>query len=173
MIFVSGFNTSFLLRNLAKNMCEFCLHNSCNSQSLTNNLSLGRVTYLHAFLAYPGSLDRILRQDFPVALPADVFFVGFFFFKPYNVLTHKPQNRLVDVCEKIQLQAQRIEKFIDQTLSVKEQKLQVRCDTQPTTLQKHNNSHTSYNDTQMCLLTGCQVLVRKVPCIVHFSGFGS
>lgn len=132
MIFVSSFNTSFLLRNLAKNTCELCLHNSCNSQSVTN-LSLGRVTFLHAFLAHPGSLDRILRQDFPVALPADSFFC--FFFKPYNVLTHKPQNRLVDVCEKIQLQAQRIEKFIDQTLSVKEQKLQVRCDTQLTTLQ--------------------------------------
>lgn len=78
MIFVSGFNTSFLLRNLAKNTCEFCLHNSCNSQSVTN-LSLGRVTFLHAFLAHPGSLDRILRQDFPVALPADSFF--FFFFQ--------------------------------------------------------------------------------------------
>lgn len=39
------------------------------------------------------------------------------------------QNRLVDVCEKMQLQALRIEKFIDQTLSVKEQKLQVRRDT--------------------------------------------
>lgn len=59
----------------------------------------------------------------------------FVFFKSCDVLTQKPQNRLVDVCEKIQLQAQRIEKFIDQTLSVKEQKLQVRCDTQPTTLQ--------------------------------------
>lgn len=39
------------------------------------------------------------------------------------------QNRLVDVCEKMQLQALRIEKFVDQTLSVKEQKLQVRRDT--------------------------------------------
>lgn len=77
MIFVSSFNTSFLLRNLAKNTCEFCLHNSCNSQSVTN-LSLGRVTFLHAFLAHPGSLDRILRQDFPVALPADSFFLFFF-----------------------------------------------------------------------------------------------
>ncbi|GAA6217136.1 B box and SPRY domain-containing protein isoform X1 [Lates japonicus] len=34
------------------------------------------------------------------------------------------RNQLVDVCEKIQLQALRIEKFIDQTLTVKEQKLQ-------------------------------------------------
>ncbi|XP_074546837.1 B box and SPRY domain-containing protein [Halichoeres trimaculatus] len=34
------------------------------------------------------------------------------------------RNQLVDVCEKIQLQAQRIEKFIDQTLTAKEQKLQ-------------------------------------------------
>nr|XP_020506439.1 B box and SPRY domain-containing protein-like [Labrus bergylta] len=34
------------------------------------------------------------------------------------------RNQLVDVCEKIQLKAQRIEKFIDQTLTAKEQKLQ-------------------------------------------------
>ncbi|KAM8743429.1 B box and SPRY domain-containing protein [Acanthopagrus schlegelii] len=34
------------------------------------------------------------------------------------------RNQLVDVCEKIQLQALRIEKFIDQTLTAKEQKLQ-------------------------------------------------
>ncbi|CAN9504496.1 unnamed protein product [Ophioblennius macclurei] len=34
------------------------------------------------------------------------------------------RNRLVDVCEKIQLQAQRIEKFIDHTLTAKEQNLQ-------------------------------------------------
>lgn len=64
----------------------------------------------------------------------------------------KPQNRLVDVCEKIQLQAQRIEKFIEQTLSVKEQKLQVRCDTLPTTLQHTHNSsnrHTSDADTAL------------------------
>ncbi|XP_056875804.1 B box and SPRY domain-containing protein isoform X2 [Takifugu flavidus] len=33
--------------------------------------------------------------------------------------------RLVDVCEKIQLQALRIERFIDQTLTAKEQKLQI------------------------------------------------
>lgn len=62
-------------------------------------------------------------------LPVDYFFLFVCFFH-----TQKPQNRLVDVCEKIQLQAQRIEKFIAQTLSVKEQKLQVRCDTQPTAL---------------------------------------
>lgn len=37
-----------------------------------------------------------------------------------------PQNQLVDVCEKIQLQALGIEKFIQQTLTAKEQKLQVR-----------------------------------------------
>lgn len=61
----------------------------------------------------------------------------FFYLQMMDVLAHKPQNRLVDVCEKIQLQAQRIEKFIDQTLSVKEQKLQVRCDTHP-----HNSPHT-------------------------------
>lgn len=42
---------------------------------------------------------------------------------------HCGQNQLVDVCEKIQLQAWRIEKFIDQTLTAKEQKLQVRSDT--------------------------------------------
>ncbi|KAM6900887.1 B box and SPRY domain-containing protein isoform 1-T1 [Lycodopsis pacificus] len=35
------------------------------------------------------------------------------------------RNQLVDVCEKMQLQAQRIERFIDQTLTAKEQKLQV------------------------------------------------
>lgn len=35
------------------------------------------------------------------------------------------RNRLVDVCEKIQLQAQRIDKFIDHTLTAKEQNLQV------------------------------------------------
>ncbi|XP_068609276.1 B box and SPRY domain-containing protein [Brachionichthys hirsutus] len=34
------------------------------------------------------------------------------------------RNQLVDVCENIQLQALRIEKFIDQTLTAKEQKLQ-------------------------------------------------
>ncbi|KAM3600587.1 uncharacterized protein V6R79_025488 [Siganus canaliculatus] len=34
------------------------------------------------------------------------------------------RNQLVDVCEKIQLQALRIEKFINQTLTAKEQKLQ-------------------------------------------------
>ncbi|XP_045923275.1 B box and SPRY domain-containing protein [Micropterus dolomieu] len=34
------------------------------------------------------------------------------------------RNELVDVCEKIQLQALRIEKFINQTLTAKEQKLQ-------------------------------------------------
>ncbi|XP_070781073.1 B box and SPRY domain-containing protein [Enoplosus armatus] len=34
------------------------------------------------------------------------------------------RNQLVDVCEKIQLQALRIERFIDQTLTAKEQKLQ-------------------------------------------------
>ncbi|XP_053740331.1 B box and SPRY domain-containing protein [Synchiropus splendidus] len=34
------------------------------------------------------------------------------------------RNQLVDVCEKIQLQALRIERFIDQTLNDKEQKLQ-------------------------------------------------
>ncbi|XP_029941179.1 B box and SPRY domain-containing protein [Salarias fasciatus] len=34
------------------------------------------------------------------------------------------RNRLVDVCEKIQLQALRIEKFIDHTLAAKEQNLQ-------------------------------------------------
>ncbi|XP_070408884.1 B box and SPRY domain-containing protein [Nothobranchius furzeri] len=34
------------------------------------------------------------------------------------------RNQLVDVCEKIQLQALRIEKFIQQTLAAKEQKLQ-------------------------------------------------
>ncbi|XP_069369617.1 B box and SPRY domain-containing protein isoform X2 [Paralichthys olivaceus] len=34
------------------------------------------------------------------------------------------RNELVDVCEKMQLQALRIERFIDQTLIVKEQKLQ-------------------------------------------------
>lgn len=36
------------------------------------------------------------------------------------------QNQLVDVCEKMQLQALRLEKFINQTLTAKEQKLQVR-----------------------------------------------
>lgn len=41
------------------------------------------------------------------------------------------QNELVDVCEKIQLQALRIEKFINQTLTAKEQKLQVRKTTDP------------------------------------------
>ncbi|XP_074474016.1 B box and SPRY domain-containing protein [Sebastes fasciatus] len=35
------------------------------------------------------------------------------------------RNQLVDVCEKMQLQALRIERFIDQTLTAKEQKLQV------------------------------------------------
>ncbi|XP_031133976.1 B box and SPRY domain-containing protein [Sander lucioperca] len=35
------------------------------------------------------------------------------------------RNQLVDVCEKMQLQALRIERFIDQTLAAKEQKLQV------------------------------------------------
>ncbi|XP_069571320.1 B box and SPRY domain-containing protein [Brachyistius frenatus] len=34
------------------------------------------------------------------------------------------RNQLVDVCEKMQLQALRIERFIDQTLTAKEQKLQ-------------------------------------------------
>ncbi|XP_061589351.1 B box and SPRY domain-containing protein [Cololabis saira] len=34
------------------------------------------------------------------------------------------RNQLVDVCEKMQLQAHRIEKFIEQTLTAKEQKLQ-------------------------------------------------
>uniref|UniRef100_A0A3B3BDJ9 B-box and SPRY domain containing n=2 Tax=Oryzias melastigma TaxID=30732 RepID=A0A3B3BDJ9_ORYME len=34
------------------------------------------------------------------------------------------RNQLVDVCEKMQLQAKRIERFIEQTLSAKEQKLQ-------------------------------------------------
>ncbi|KAF7662959.1 hypothetical protein LDENG_00221830 [Lucifuga dentata] len=34
------------------------------------------------------------------------------------------RNQLVDVCEKIQLQAQRIERFINQTLTAKEQSLQ-------------------------------------------------
>lgn len=43
------------------------------------------------------------------------------------------QNQLVDVCEKIQLQALRIERFIDQTLTAKEQKLQVRNYTHSTT----------------------------------------
>lgn len=43
------------------------------------------------------------------------------------------QNHLVDVCEKLQLQALRIERFIEQTLTAKEQKLQVRntCDPHP------------------------------------------
>lgn len=41
-----------------------------------------------------------------------------------RVLFH--QNELVDVCEKMQLQALRIEKFIKQTLTAKEQTLQVR-----------------------------------------------
>lgn len=36
------------------------------------------------------------------------------------------QNQLVDVCEKMQLQALRIERFIEQTLTAKKQKLQVR-----------------------------------------------
>lgn len=35
------------------------------------------------------------------------------------------QDKLVDVCEKMQLQALRIERFIEQTLAAKEQKLQV------------------------------------------------
>ncbi|KAJ4925858.1 hypothetical protein JOQ06_008044 [Pogonophryne albipinna] len=35
------------------------------------------------------------------------------------------RNHLVDVCEKLQLQALRIERFIEQTLTAKEQKLQV------------------------------------------------
>ncbi|KAM9793780.1 B box and SPRY domain-containing protein isoform X1 [Syngnathus typhle] len=35
------------------------------------------------------------------------------------------RNHLVDVCEKMQLQAQRMEKFIEHTLKAKEQKLQV------------------------------------------------
>ncbi|XP_044189856.1 B box and SPRY domain-containing protein [Thunnus albacares] len=35
------------------------------------------------------------------------------------------RNRLVDVCEKMQLQALRIERFIEQTLTAKEQQLQV------------------------------------------------
>lgn len=125
--------SSLLLRNFVKNMWELCLYHSCSRHSVPTNLSLGCVTFLPAFLSHPGSLDRILRQDYPVVLPAGDFL--HFFFKHYNVFTQKPQNRLVDVCEKIQLQAQRIEKFIDQTLSVKEQKLQVRCATQPTTLQ--------------------------------------
>lgn len=43
------------------------------------------------------------------------------------------QNQLVDVCEKIQLQALRIERFIDQTLTAKEQKLQVRSNTRSAT----------------------------------------
>lgn len=35
------------------------------------------------------------------------------------------QNQLVDICEKMQLQAQRIERFINQTLTAKERALQV------------------------------------------------
>lgn len=38
----------------------------------------------------------------------------------------------MDVCEKMQLQALRIERFIEQTLTVKEQKLQVRNTLFPT-----------------------------------------
>ncbi|XP_061555265.1 B box and SPRY domain-containing protein [Phycodurus eques] len=39
------------------------------------------------------------------------------------------RNQLVDACEKIQLQALRMERFIDHTLTVKEQKLQVEAST--------------------------------------------
>lgn len=35
------------------------------------------------------------------------------------------QNHLVDICEKMQLQALRIERFISQTLAVKEKAVQV------------------------------------------------
>ncbi|XP_028318764.1 B box and SPRY domain-containing protein isoform X2 [Gouania willdenowi] len=44
---------------------------------------------------------------------------------PLSTRVSAVRNQLVDVCEKIQLQALRIQKFIDQTLTVKEQKLQV------------------------------------------------
>lgn len=46
-------------------------------------------------------------------------YLGFSFF-PFSY-----QDKLVDVCEKMQLQALRIERFIEQTLAAKEQKLQV------------------------------------------------
>lgn len=94
---------------------------------------------LHAFLTLPGPLLRTLRQDFLVAFPADVSDLVMCLLINRSlcvcvclslyIVCVCGQNRLVDVCEKMQLQALRIEKFIDQTLSVKEQKLQVRRDT--------------------------------------------
>lgn len=69
-------------------------------------------------------------------------FCVFFFFPLY-------QNQLVDVCEKIQLQALRIEKFIDQTLTAKEQKLQVISPSYP---HPFTNYHTG---TSVFTQAGC------------------
>lgn len=65
------------------------------------------------------SVWYLKRQDFLVASPADVCVV-------VCACVSFHQNRLVDVCEKMQLQALRIERFIEQTLTDKERKLQVR-----------------------------------------------
>lgn len=72
------------------------------------------------------------RQDFLVASPAyDVLKLQCVPVCVFVCVCFFYQNQLVDVCEKIQLQALRIERFIDQTLTAKEQKLQVRNETDP------------------------------------------
>ena len=71
------------------------------------------------------------RQDFLVVFPADDIQVLQWAYSKTSMFVSGHvclyvQNQLVDVCEKIQLQALRIEKFINHTLAAKEQKLQVR-----------------------------------------------
>ncbi|XP_041826468.1 B box and SPRY domain-containing protein [Melanotaenia boesemani] len=67
------------------------------------------------------------------------------------------RNQLVDVCEKIQLQALRIEKFIDQTLTAKEQKLQTAaCKTREQVLAQISATREALEEEEQRLLEEVQ-----------------
>lgn len=103
------------------------LHKALSTFRLNNSSILSWVCHIfHVVCLVNSSAWYLKRQDFLVASPADYAQVLWCVYSAVSVCVLIHQNQLVDVCEKIQLQALRIEKFINQTLTVKEQKLQVR-----------------------------------------------
>lgn len=101
------------------------------NEALAWLILLGCVKVKYLVLVFNSPAGCLKRQDILVGFLANHF-----------VLCHAPliicvcvcvlQNQLVDVCEKMQLKALRIEKFINQTLTAKDQRLLVKKSVQST-----------------------------------------
>lgn len=116
------FKADRLINNMQRNYYYYYHY---MNEALAWLILLGCVKVKYLVLVFNSPAGCLKRQDILVGFLANHF-----------VLCHAPliicvcvcvlQNQLVDVCEKMQLKALRIEKFINQTLTAKDQRLLVK-----------------------------------------------